>query len=63
MVGYRQLMMPLTEIRIMTMEHFFSQVCSELNVPYLDICTPHQNRILLKRVTNDGSHPRAAGYN
>jgi lysophospholipase L1-like esterase len=51
-------------IRIATLSEHFSQVCSELNVPYLDICTPLQkSEVWRKELTeNDGSHPRAAGY-
>ena len=51
-------------IRIATLSDQFSKVCSELNVPYLDICTPlEKSEIWIKELTeNDGSHPRAAGY-
>ncbi|MCW6051896.1 GDSL-type esterase/lipase family protein [Microcoleus sp. A2-C5] len=51
-------------IRIANLSQHFSQVCSELNVPYLDICTPlEKSEIWLKELAeNDGSHPRAPGY-
>ncbi len=51
-------------IRIANLSEQFSQVCSELNVPYLDICTPLQkSEVWLQELAqNDGSHPRAAGY-
>ncbi|WP_332980710.1 GDSL-type esterase/lipase family protein [Microcoleus sp. A003_D6] len=51
-------------IRIANLSEQFSQVCSELEVPYLEVCTPLQkSEIWQKELTeNDGSHPRAAGY-
>ncbi|MEG4865679.1 MULTISPECIES: GDSL-type esterase/lipase family protein [unclassified Microcoleus] len=51
-------------IRIANLSQEFSQVCSELNVPYLDVCTPLQkSEIWLQELAqNDGSHPRAVGY-
>lgn len=50
--------------RIVNLSEQFAKICSELEVPYLDICTPLQkSEIWQKELTeNDGSHPRAAGY-
>ncbi|AFZ09124.1 lipolytic protein G-D-S-L family [Oscillatoria nigro-viridis PCC 7112] len=50
--------------RIANLSEQFARVCSELNVPYLDVCTPLQtSEIWQKELTeNDGSHPGAAGY-
>jgi lysophospholipase L1-like esterase len=51
-------------IRIANLSKHFSQVCTELNVPYLDVYTPLQkSEVWLQELAqNDDSHPRAAGY-
>jgi lysophospholipase L1-like esterase len=50
--------------RIANLSEQFAKICSELEVPYLDICTPLQkSEIWQKELSeNDGTHPRAAGY-
>jgi lysophospholipase L1-like esterase len=42
----------------------FAKICDELEVPYLDVCTPLQESEIWQKelAANDGSHPRAAGY-
>jgi len=50
--------------RIANLSEQFAKICSELEVPYLDVCAPLQkSEIWQKELTdNDGSHPRAIGY-
>jgi len=50
--------------RISSLSQQFALVCSEINVPYLDIFSRlDKSNVWLKEVQgNDGAHPRAAGY-
>ena len=50
--------------RISSLSQQFALVCSEINVPYLDIFSRlDKSNVWLKEVqANDGAHPRAAGY-
>ena len=50
--------------RISSLSQQFALVCSEINVPYLDIFSRLDKlNVWLKEVQgNDGAHPRAAGY-
>jgi len=50
--------------RIYELDKHFQEICSELSIPYLSIFdTLTKNSVWLKEVSsNDGAHPRAAGY-
>lgn len=50
--------------RISSLSQQFALVCSEINVPYLDIFSRlDKSNVWLNEVQgNDGAHPRAAGY-
>jgi lysophospholipase L1-like esterase len=50
--------------RIARLSEQLAAVCSELQVPYLDVCTPLQTSEIWQQelIENDGSHPRANGY-
>lgn len=50
--------------RISSLSQQFALVCSEINVPYLDIFSKlkKSNVWLNELEANDGAHPRAAGY-
>lgn len=50
--------------RISSLSQQFALVCSEINVPYLDIFSRlDKSNVWLNEVqANDGAHPRAAGY-
>lgn len=50
--------------RISSLSQQFALVCSEINVPYLDIFSrlDKSNAWLNEAQGNDGAHPRAAGY-
>ena len=50
--------------RISSLSQQFALVCSEINVPYLDIFSRlDKSNVWLNEVKgNDGAHPRAAGY-
>lgn len=50
--------------RIAKLSAEFAKICSELEVPYLDVCTPLQTSEIWQKelAENDGSHPRAGGY-
>ncbi|MEC4892084.1 MAG: GDSL-type esterase/lipase family protein [Oscillatoria sp. PMC 1051.18] len=50
--------------RIARLSDKFAEVCSQLNIPYLDVFTPLQTSQvwLSEAIANDGAHPRNAGY-
>lgn len=50
--------------RILTLSAAFSELCDELQVPFLEIAQPLQDSPvwISEAIANDGAHPRAAGY-
>ncbi|MBZ8181960.1 GDSL-type esterase/lipase family protein, partial [Oscillatoria salina] len=50
--------------RIARLSDKFAELCSQLNIPYLDVFTPLQaSQVWLSEaIANDGAHPRDAGY-
>lgn len=64
MVGPPPITIDGADVRIRALSRGFARICSDLDVPYLDLCTPLTATPLWQRETSlgDGAHPGAGGY-